>query len=548
MPQKMCANRQQNQIAAGVPCGRATGARDILVSNLRLVRWLRPAPAGGSRGSNMTVAADTIQAVEAVFTGRLAAGTAPGSSWAVFDRGGVVAAGGSGDAELGGVGGASAGPETLFRIASCTKSFTAAALLLLRDRGLLDLDRPARSFVPEFSPEVPGGFDVAPTLHMLMTMSGGLPTDDPWADREESMTREAFRALLTAGVRCTSVPGTAFEYSNLGYAVLGQVVERVAGMAFTEFVSREFIEPLGLDMHFERPGDEGAAVATGYRRADGEGWRALPFTGPGVFSAIGGLFASARSLAEWAGWLAAAWAGDERGPLGSASRREMQQLMRVAAKRPSAAPANGTPAPPVEPAAVLPLVSGYGFGLFVEHDERFGPIASHSGGYPGFSAHMRWHTASGLGVVALENATYAKVSQGAEQALRLVLAAAERRSPVTPAPVPWPETVEASVALSRLVVDWSDATASAVLATNVPLDVPFEERRSAIEAAWLDVGGRTAESATPVDARCDSPNHLVWFLPGVSGRLRVEVRMTPLAAPRAQTFTVKVDGSAASGA
>ncbi|KRC63091.1 hypothetical protein ASE14_04750 [Agromyces sp. Root81] len=486
----------------------------------------------------MTVAAETLQAVEAVFTERVAARTAPGASWSVFDRSGVVAAGGIGIDDLDT--GRSPGADTLFRIASCTKSFTAAALLLLRDRGLLDLDAPARSFVPEFSPEVPGGLEVDPTVRMLMTMSGGLPTDDPWADREESMTREEFSATLAAGVRCATVPGTVLEYSNLGYAVLGQVVERVSGDAFTDFVARELIEPLGLDVHFERPAHDGAAVATGYRRFGDDGWLALPFTGPGVFSAIGGLFASAASLAEWTAWLASAWVGDERGPLSAASRREMQQLMRVAAKRHAPPSMPGAPVPPP------PVAYGYGFGLFVEHDERFGAIASHSGGYPGFSAHMRWHVASGIGVVAFENATYARVSQGAEQALALVLDAADRVSPVSPAPVPWPETLEASVVLSRLVNEWSDAAASAVLATNVALDVPFVERRAAIEAAWAAIGGRTAASETAVDAVCDSPDHLVWFLPGAAGRLRVEVRMTPLAAPLAQTFRVRAESDEAS--
>lgn len=489
----------------------------------------------------MTVAIDTLQAVEAVFAERIAAGTAPGASWAVFDRGGVVASGDTGVVSLD-QGRPAPGPDTLFRIASCTKSFTAAALLLLRDRGLLDLDVPARSFVPEFEPQVPGGLDVDPTVRMLMTMSGGLPTDDPWADREESMTREEFSAVLAAGIRCATVPGTGFEYSNLGYAVLGQVVERVSGTSFTDFVTHELIEPLGLDMRFERPADAATPVATGYRRVEGDGWLALPFTAPGVFSSIGGLFASATSLAAWGSWLAEASTSADRGPLSATSRREMQQLMRVAAKR------HSPPAVPGAPVAPSPVVYGYGFGLFVEFDERFGAIVSHSGGYPGFSAHMRWHAASGLGVVALENATYARVSQGAEVALALMLDAADRLSPVTPSPAPWPETLEASFALSTLVNEWSDAAASAVLATNVGLDVPYAERRAAIEAAWAAVGGRTAASRTLVDAECDSPDHLVWFLPGATGRLRVEVRMTPLAATRAQTFLVKIEGPEASDA
>lgn len=482
----------------------------------------------------MPIAAETVSAVEAIFERRLREGTAPGSAWAVFDRDGVAATGGLGDARLGA---AASDPDTLFRVASCTKSFTAAALLLLRDTGRLDLDAPVRAFVPEFAPEVPGGLDAPITVRMLMTMSGGLPTDDPWADREESMTRDAFRRTIADGIRCVTVPGTAFEYSNLGYALLGQVIERASGATYVDFVEQELVAPLDLAARFEAPAGPTPAVATGNRRGP-DGWVPLPFTGPGAFSAIGGVFASARSLAEWAGWLASAWGGDESGPLSAASRRELQQLYRVA-------PPPRTPAPDARVPA--PLVTGYGYGLFVEHDARFGPVVSHSGGYPGFSAHMRWHAASGLGVVALENATYAKVSRGAEAALERLLLDADAVAPLRREPDPWPETVATAEGLSRLAIEWSDAAADALLASNAALDVPYDERRATLDAAWTSVGGRTDESMALEDRACDSPDHLVWFQRGGTGRLRLEVRMTPLLHGRAQTFNVAVEDDAAPG-
>lgn len=85
----------------------------------------------------MPIAVETVNAVEAIFACRIREGSAPGSAWAAFDHAGVVASGGFGEAR---VGGGASGPDTLFRVASCTKRFTAAALLLLRDRGDLDLD------------------------------------------------------------------------------------------------------------------------------------------------------------------------------------------------------------------------------------------------------------------------------------------------------------------------------------------------------------------------------------------------------------------------
>lgn len=468
-----------------------------------------------------------------VFSERISGGIAPGSYVAVFDRDRIRFEQGFGGVA---VGGPVPSADTLFRIASCTKSFTAAVLLILRDTGRLDLDTAVDEFVPEFAPVVPGGGAVRPTVRMLLTMSGGLGTDDPWADRQESITDEEFRALLLRGVRCVTVPGTAFSYSNLGYALLGKVIERVTGLSYVDAVTSMVLEPLGLGAVFSRPDDGEAVTATGYRVRQGTAVDAddhfvpLPFSEPGVFSAIGGLFASAATMIGWVRWLDAAWTDVEEGPLSSASRREMQQLQRLSPPRPTL---DGVP-----PRVAL----GYGFGLFVEEDPELGVLVSHSGGYPGFSAHMRWHPASGLGVVAFENAGYAMVSKPAEQALRLAIAEARADEELPPATVrPWPETLVASMTATGLLTHWDDRVAGALFAENVALDRPFDERRSAIAEAVAAVGGIAEVAsgrATPV---CDSPDHLVWFVEGERGRLRLEVRLTPTLPLRVQTFVVAVD-------
>lgn len=473
-----------------------------------------------------TTAVDTI---DDLFQGRIDDGVAPGSFVAVFDREGVLLERGFGAAVLGGP---APTADTLFRIASCTKSFTSATLLVLRDAGLLDLDAPVERWIPEFQPVVPGGGVGKPTVRQLMTMSGGMATDDPWADRQESITVEEFTSMLRAGVRCVTVPGTAFEYSNLGYALLGQIIERVSGRSFTAAVTELILEPLGLGAVFER--GEGGDDATGYRTGP-DGFVELPFSGPGVFSAIGGLFASARTLIAWVRWLDAAWVDDAApGPLSAASRREMQQIHRVAPPR---KPADGVPSPEV---------LGYGFGLFVEQFADHGAIVSHSGGYPGFSAHMRWNPASGVGVVAFENAGYAAVSKPASAVLALLLderaaAAAEAASAAgeetAGAVKPWRETLVAAMTTTGLITHWDDAIAGAIFAMNVSLDRPYAERAALIAAAVESIGGFTDEPSSG-RPECDSPDHLVWYMQGRRGRLRCEVRMTPVLPLRVQTFTV----------
>jgi hypothetical protein len=206
----------------------------------------------------------------------------------------------------------------------------------------------------------------------------------------------------------------------------------------------------------------------------------------------------------------------------------------------------------VIPASAFPSArrpTGYGFGLFIEQDETVGPIVSHSGGYPGFSAHMRWSVRTGLGVVAFENATQAKVSAATEAAHDLLLAASATSTtrPATSASRPartagagpvtvLPETRAAQGAVSRLLADWTDHGADAICTPNVAMDVPYARRRAAVAGAVRAVGADLG--AAPVAEASTSPTHLRWWIPGTAGRLRVEIRLAPLAAGLVQTLVV----------
>ena len=79
------------------------------------------------------------------------------------------------------------------------------------------------------------------------------------------------------------------------------------------------------------------------------------------------------------------------------------------------------------PLAAPPAPGSYGFGLFIDEDPVWGRIVHHSGGYPGFGSNMRWHPATGIGVIALGNSTYAPVSQLAARLLTTVLGQRARR-------------------------------------------------------------------------------------------------------------------------
>ena len=341
----------------------------------------------------------------------------PGIAYGIVAGGTLAHQGGVGESWLGGP---PPDADTVFRIASMTKSFTASALLALRDAGLLRLDDPVTEFVPELRGWSGVTADSPPiSLRHLLTMTAGLPTDDPWGDRQQGTPLPEFAAILDRGVRAAWAPGTRFEYSNLGYALLGRVISAAAEADYPDFVRARLLGPLGMS----RTGYEAAefdpdGLARGYARG-ADGWSELTPDPPGAFAPMGGVFSSVRDLARWVDGFAAAFPpGGSRGgdthPLPAASRREMQQ--------PAVTMPEAQPRFPGDRSAGSQY--GYGFGLFTEETSAWGRLVYHSGGYPGFGSHMRWHPETGLGVIVLANSTYAGASVLAARLMEEVLRAA----------------------------------------------------------------------------------------------------------------------------
>ncbi|WP_345430226.1 serine hydrolase domain-containing protein [Actinoallomurus vinaceus] len=478
-----------------------------------------------------TTSRRALDDVDSTFRALVDDDVVPGLAYGVVDRAGSVHAAGHGVVRLGG---AAPDAATAFRIASMTKSFTAASVMILADRGAVNLADPVGRYVPEFGAvRLPTSDSPQVTVGMLLSMSGGLPTDDPWADRQESMTREDFGRLLTGGVRFVGVPGTGFEYSNLGYAVLGCVVEAASGMPYREFVDRHLIRPLGMtatgfDTSVAAPG----GVATGHFRFE-ESWRAVPFSGPGVFSAMGGLFSTIEDLTRWVRWLADAFPardGTDAGPLRRASRRAMQQAHQAVAPPRTANAGDG----------FGPVTVGYGHGLMIQHDPTYGPVVAHNGGYPGFGSHMRWHPSTGLGVIVLTNARYVTGAAQATAALRTLLA--DRADPSAHA-VLWPETVRARAAVERLLREWDTTVVDQWFADNLEMDLDLTHRRAQLKIL-IDEVGPLLEPAAPEEViRSDSPAHVVWPVHGARGDIRCEIRLNPQDPPRIQTLKLTRDAS-----
>ena len=192
---------------------------------------------------------------------------------------------------------------TLYRVASITKTFTGTAILQLRDEGLLHLDDPAVTHLPELASAVSpfGGIETVTIRRMLSHESGlqGEPPDTDWTVPAYEGLAE--RNLARADALGTTIPANAQQkYSNLAYQLLGEIVARRSGVPYPEYVRTRILEPLGLIGSGFEPLAEDllARRATGYAArflSDELTTASIP---PTVW-AEGGLWSCVSDLAMW---------------------------------------------------------------------------------------------------------------------------------------------------------------------------------------------------------------------------------------------------------
>lgn len=401
--------------------------------------------------------------------------------------------------------------HSVYRIASMTKSFSAAATLLLRDEGVLRLDDPISAYDPSLDALRSPTSDAPPvTIGDLISMSSGLVMDDPWADRHLDLTDDEFDRIVADGCAFAEPTAADYEYSNFGFAVLGRVVERAAGRRIQDVVSERLLGPLGMHASaWVRPGHDDWLRPM--RWLD-DGWvEERPTPGDGLIAPMGGIWTTVADLARWVAWFDDAFPardGTDDGPLSRASRREMQTVHTYT----GFGTLRGVKAP-----------GGYGYGLRIRFEDVLGTQVTHSGGFPGYGSTMRWLPGRRLGVIALSNVTYAPMT---ELAARL-LDALHEQGVVPPEHRPVSPAVQSGAEqLVALLNDWSDERADELFTDNVAWDDTYERRRRAV----ADLVPFTLDRVEPInDARgravCTTTNGAavtITFALGVALPLRVQ--------------------------
>jgi CubicO group peptidase (beta-lactamase class C family) len=471
---------------------------------------------------------DGLSAVEGVVSSIAEREHVPGIAYGVIRDGELVHTAGIGTLAVGST--QIPDENSVFRIASMSKSFTGSAVMTLVAESRLRLDEPLATYVPEASSLRAPTTD-APTITVrhLVSMESGLPTDDAWADRHLDMTADELDELLAGGLTFAWTPGIAFEYANLGWALVGRVIRNVAGKSAQELVRERLLRPLGMTSTAWTLGElpPAAAVAKGYRWQD-DAWSGEPDPlGDGEIAPMGGLFSTVRELARWVTFFMDAFPardGSDDAPLPRWARREMQQARRIDAIEPER---------PRHDGPERTIAHGYGIGLGVSFDPRLGVHVSHSGGLPGFGSHMRWLPDRGIGIVALGNVTYAPMWKLCVEALE-VLADGDALPPARPVQAS-DSLTDACERLAALLDEWDDTQAEALFADNAALDESMERRRDSARALKRRLGALLPAG----EVKAATPLRGSFTL--AEDRATVEVELDAERAPRVQLAEIEVD-------
>lgn len=271
--------------------------------------------------------------------------------------------------------GAPATPDTVYRIASLTKQFTASAIMVLVQEGRLTLEQPVSSLFPT----APASWkDI--TVRHLLNHTSGLQRDlspDLLALVDLHQLPPIDQQIALAGAAPLDAPtGSAYAYSNVGYHVLGFVIEKVTGQYYADFMQQRFFGPLGMrSADVIRTARAVPAMAAGYTWDGASIKPALTLTmTPGMIEAEGGLQMSAVDLARWD----AAIAGERF--LSKASLAQMWAPSRLDSGR------------------AVP----YGLGWALDTINAR-PFVQHSGQLEGFTSQFSRHAGEGFSVIVMTN-------------------------------------------------------------------------------------------------------------------------------------------------
>jgi CubicO group peptidase (beta-lactamase class C family) len=377
--------------------------------------------------------------------------------------------------------GVDATPDTQYRVGSITKTFTAAAIMQLRDAGKLDLEDTLDKHVD--------GAAYNPSIRRLLSHASGLQRethDESWLTLRFAPPDELLATLDRAEMVLPA--GARFHYSNLAFALLGIVIERITGQLYADYVRERLLDPLGLTRMSFVPEQPAAKGYVSQPYADGV-WQAVDVD-TGAWASAGQLWGTVGDLCRWGAFLA----DPDEAILSKKSAEEMRTVQVIDEHD--------------------RWLSGYGLGLQLRRDgDRI--LAGHGGSMPGFIARLYYSVSEKVVVAALTNESQAGLPPYALSLVRTTI----EEWPV--APEPWragdppPEDVVPLLGVwfmeaSQMTFRWRDGRLEASSPDDLDWQPPsvFEKEE---DDRWRTVSGPEHGEALKIVRGVDgSVERLVW--------------------------------------
>lgn len=413
---------------------------------------------------------------------------------------------------------------SVFRIASMTKSFTAMAIMKLRDEGKLSLEDPAAKYIPEMADLTYLTAD-APVIDIqnLLTMTAGFPEDNPWGDRQLDETDQMLIDLIDESVSFSNSSSFQYEYSNTGFALLGNIISRISGMPYQDYIQKNILEPLGMNNTYweyaDIPADQ---LALGYRWEDDQ-WKPEPLLHDGSYGAMGGLITTIEDFSKYVSYQLFAWPprnDDEDGPVKRSSLREMHtpQFPRLYSEWTAL---NGQPC-----AAVM----GYGYGLRITKDCDGYVEVAHGGALPGFGSNYVFFPEYGIGLMAFGNLTYTS-----PWPLREIKKLLFETLDIQPRQLPVSDILAIrQTQVADMIQNWDAELEAEIIAENFYMDFSRERRMKEIKKVMDEAGAiqsiGTIEPYNQLRGR--------FTMHGDNGVVNVFFTLTPELNPKLQQLRV----------
>jgi CubicO group peptidase (beta-lactamase class C family) len=258
-------------------------------------------------------------------------------------------------------------PDTKFRLGSVTKQFTAASILLLEERGKLKVEDPISKYLPDAPPAWR-----SITFFYLLTHTSGIPNFTSFPDYPSTEGLAQTPEQVVARFKdkpLNFVPGTAWEYSNSGYVLLGYLIEKISGQTYASFVHDNLFAPLGMkDSGYDSSTEKIARHAVGYAPGP-DGPVVASFIDMSIPFSAGALYSTTEDMLRWE-----------------------QALFGGKVLKPSSFAKMTTP-----------FKNGYAMGLSVRPRSDGGKMIAHNGGIEGFNTEVEYLTADKLTIIVLAN-------------------------------------------------------------------------------------------------------------------------------------------------